>query len=377
MTHRWLLVLACAMVSACGPDIPPPSVLPPTPSILPSPVAGQALVWTRAELPDTAINWIVSGVIADPDGFVVYGSATDRAAVWTSADGVTWQSMALPGFAQPDGGSPSHAAMSGDATVLVGVGGSSQCAHPSREYIWRRVHGDAGWAAAPFVENLFCLGGIPDLAANDDTFVVAGTSSGETPFAWRSIDGLAWHDTGRGLPADSPPTLVTTTDAGFLLVGRGSRTDAEASVDGSSWTPVEAPPVPPAFNPVGDGMTAAALVPTAGGPLAIYESDDATVLSAWRRLADGTWEEVPLGALGPGAGVTDGVTIDGLSYLLLIRDGRAGLVSSTDLTTWTDIAVPPMDSISGIATFGGQAVLTGWVTVNQEPMPQVWTAPAP
>jgi hypothetical protein len=376
MNRRGLLLCAALVVTACGPDEVPSGSPFPLRSPGATPVA-VAPTWVQVNLPVVAGTWTATGAIADLDGFVAYGSVNFLPAAWTSVDGTTWQSVALPGAGGPEGGAPTHAAATADATVLLGVGGTSQCAHPAREYIWRRVRGEAAWAAAPFAENLFCAAGIPDLAASGNAFAVSGTNGGEIPFAWWSVDGLAWHDASRGLPIDSPPAVLAATDSGFLLLGRGSRTDAEASLDGRSWHAVEAPPVPPAFNENGQGMSPSVLIETATGPLAIYESDEGWLVSAWRRQADASWVEVPLNAFEPGAHVGGATSIAGRTYLFLVRDGRAGLAASADLSAWTEIEVPPMESISALTAFAGRLVMVGWVTVNGESVSQVWTTAAP
>lgn len=373
MNRRALFLLLCSIVAACVPNAVPTQSPRQPASIAPTPAAVN-LDWTRASLPDTQGRWSANGVLADVDGFVVYGGINDVAAVWTSVDAATWQSVALPGRAER--ASPAHAAASADSTVLLGVGGTSECAHPQREYIWQRVRGDVAWSAAPFNQDLFCAGGLPDLAATGDGFAITGRNAGEVPFAWHSVDGLAWQDASHGLPVDSPPALVTATDTGFLFLGRGGRTLAEASVDGRSWSPVVAPPVPPAFNPNGAGMLPEVLIDTASGPLAIFDSDDGTnIVSAWRRLPDASWAEVLLEPLAPFGRITGGVSISDRTYLFLISGGRGRLVLSTDLVAWADVTIPPLSSINELAAFGGRLVLVGSVSdLNGETKWQVWVA---
>ena len=77
---------------------------------------------TLVELPDATGVWFASGVIADPDGFTrLRRGQHDRAAIWTSRDGNSWASAALPGGF----GFPSDAAASATATVLLGAGSTS------------------------------------------------------------------------------------------------------------------------------------------------------------------------------------------------------------------------------------------------------------
>jgi hypothetical protein len=244
--------------------------------------------------------------------------------------------------------------------------------------MWRRARGEAEWQAAPFVADLFCAGGFPHIAATQNMFVVAGTGTGEQPFAWRSVDGLKWADASHGLPLDVPPALLLATGAGFLELGRGERTDAEFSVDGTAWTRVKAPPAPPAFIPNGAGTSPVAMLGTAQGALAIFQPDDAATLSAWRREADGSWTKMQLSGFEIGDGIYRGITIGGQAYLFVNRRGRATLLASTDLATWTAVAIPALDAMLGLAAFDGRMVLVGSITdAAGDEQAQVFTSTKP
>jgi hypothetical protein len=356
MIRHALPVLAVAIVMACQPSTSPsPTGAPPS---APTPTTVVSGTWRPLELLDAVGFWRATGVVADADGFVVYGNVNDRPAAWTSGDATTWTSVALPGINV----FPSAAAASKTATVLIGVGTTSQCAHPSGEFVWRRASGDEPWAGVPSNQALFCAGGFPLIAANDSTFVVAGAGTGDVPFAWHSDDGLTWQDAGQGLPIDVFPTVLGTTLSGFVLLGRGERTFVQTSPDGNGWTPAEAPAVPPAFNPNGPGMFPAALVETAAGTLAIYASDDASAISAWRRQGDGSWDEARMTGLESGDAIAEGPSLDGRASLFVTRQGRAALLTSTDLSNWTDVLIPDLASITGLATFASRSVLVGNVT---------------
>ena len=356
MTGRPLLLVAVALTAACAPTTSPG---PSGASSTPSPAsAGQ---WTLLNLPDAAGVWFASGVIADADGFVVFGGVNDRPAAWTSRDGATWLSQALPaGF-----GFPSDGASTAAATVLLGAGSTALCAHPFGQSLWRRVRGFDSWEPVPFVEALFCAGGFEEMAATDDAFAVVGMGTGDQPFAWQSDDGLTWRDAGARLPSNAPPSLVAATAGGFLELGRGERTDVRASVDGKAWSPVEAPPVPPAFNGGAPGMSPAVLLATTSGVLTIYESDaGATERSAWRRNADASWAEVVLQGLEPGDVISRGIAIGGTPFLFGSRQGVASLMTSTDLATWVPVPIPEGGGVLGLATFGDRTVL---VTYTLDP----------
>lgn len=354
------LVLAVALTIAVvgcqpGPTSGPSSGLP-----APSPSVAVSGGWTLVDLPDAIGAWFASGVIADSDGFVVFGGVNDRAAIWTSRDGDSWTSGALPGGF----GFPSDGATSATAMVLLGAGSTSLCAHPFGESLWRREHGAQAWNAVAFDQPLFCAGGLADIAATRNAFAVVGMGTGDQPFAWQSDDGVTWRDAAAGLPVNAPPSLITATDGGFLEVGRGERTDVRASVDGKAWSPVEAPPVPPAFNGNAPGMSPALLLASALGVLAIYESDAASLRSAWQRNADLSWSEIALEGFEPGDVISAGITVDGKPFLFGSRGGAATLVTSTDLATWLPVRIPEAGAILGLASFEDRTVL---VTYTPDP----------
>jgi hypothetical protein len=347
---------AAVAIAACQPS---PSPVPTGAPVAPSATAATTSIgWTSIDLPDAIGPWEAAGVIADADGFVIYGAVNDEPAAWTSVDGEIWASMRLPGFHA----APSQAATSDTATVLLGVGSTDQCAHPLGEFLWQRAKGQQAWVAAPFVEDLFCLGGDPRIAATGSAFVVAGSSSGDSPLAWQSGTGLTWVDTSRDLPADTLPTVLTATDAGFLELARGNRADAESSADGLHWKHVGAPPVGPAFDPNGNGMSPVALLPDARGVLAFYEPDGGSIPAAFRREADGSWTAVALAGFGEGDTVLGGTTIGARTYLFLRRPGAAAVLVSDDGSTWAPLETPRLDTVSGLAAFGGHVVLVGAVS---------------
>jgi hypothetical protein len=313
--------------------------------------------WTPVDLPDLVAPWSANGVIADSDGLVVYGGIGDRPAVWTSRDGLSWAAAALPGGF----GFPASAAASTTATVLLGAGTTSRCAHPFGEFLWRRTSGATSWDAVPFVEPLFCAGGFAEISETRDAFAVVGMGTGDQPFAWQSGDGMAWRDAAAGIPFDAPPSVVAGDAGGFLELGRGGRTDARTSIDGSAWSAVQAPPVPPAFNGDAPGMSPAVLLATPVGMLAIYQSDGADTRSAWRRNADGSWTEIKLVGFEPGDAISGGVTVLGTPFVFGGRQGTANLWTSIDLATWTHVPIPEAMAVLGLATFGGRTVLVVWI----------------
>jgi hypothetical protein len=350
---RIALAVALALGAlACQPSPTTPPLTPPA-SAATAETADPGGGWTPIELPDAGETWFAGGTVADSSGFLVFGGIGEVPAVWASSDGLDWHSAALPfGF-----GFPSEAAASLDATVLLGAGSTSRCAHPFGQSLWRRAAGADVWESVPFVEQLFCAGGFEEIAAAQHGFAVVGTGTGDQPFAWQSADGLAWHDASQGLPVNSPPNLLAAFDGGFIELGRGERTDVRTSVDGARWAPAEAPPVPPAFNGDAIGMSPAALIATNAGVLAVYQAEGAVDRSAWLRGADGSWRQVPMTGVEPGDIVAGGFGIGDDAYLFLGRGNAAALMTSRDLLSWNEVAIPRADSILDLAVIGDRIVL--------------------
>lgn len=348
-------VIAGALAVGCQPQ-PSSSPLPPTvpaatvlaPASTPSLPAG----WTAVDLPDTNVPWGAAGVIADASGFVIYGGIGQLPAAWTSPDGTAWTSVQLPGFNLR----PFIAAASESATVLLGIGETDQCAHPSGEFHWRREAGQEAWNAVPF-RDLFCAGGFPKIAAGPGGFMVAGTGTGEQPFAWASADGRTWRDASAGLDFDAPPWLVVATDAEFVTIGRGIRTEAWSSADGIAWRSIPAPPVAPAFAPGGGGMEPVALLPTRFGTLAVFQDEEGGLTEGWLRHPDGSWARVEVNDVQRGDFIGGGAVLGGDPVLFVFDNSVGRLLTSSDLEMWSEIPIPRVGSIDGLATFAGRTVL--------------------
>jgi hypothetical protein len=358
----FLLALA---VGACDALAPPSARMPgPGDSTEPAtaPVGDGAAIpvlsWTEIVRPDDDPLWGAQGMLSDADGFLLYGGVGDQLMTWSSADGRSWSAAPLPGVTE----GPSLAAATSDATVLVAITGTNRCAHPVGEWLWRRVAGQQEWAAVPFEPGLFCAGGIPQIAASNDAFVVAGTGTGEQPFSWRSVDGLHWFDVSNGLSFDAPPALLASTPDGFVEIGRGSITDIRI-LRNSGWTAMSAPPVPPAFNGELPGLEPAVALLTNAGLFAFFQREDPLKWSAWLRRPGGQWIEVGIAGL-PLGFVQGGTTIRGQPYLFVFDGQLTHLVGSADQQTWTEVATPPLSQIGGVAVFDGRALLWG----NKDPV---------
>ncbi len=347
------------LLVACG----TPSATSPAASITPSPAepAGSAHIptgWVELNLADAGPTHL-AGVVANPDGFVVFGSVGPVPTVWTSPDGLEWVAARLPGFDV----APSQAVASDDGIVLLGQGSTDECARSDRAFVWVRSRGEVEWIRAAFNE-LFCAGGFARIATNGGRVVVAGTGTGEQPFAWVSDDGLTWRDGTPGLDLDAPLWRLTATDEDFLVLSHGAPMSAYASPTGAGWRLVGAPPVLPPPN----GLQAWALLSTPLGVFAFVGDEDAVPFTAWRRDVDGSWTELEILGLGPGDFLAGGFVIDGHPYLLVHRNGEGRVLTSEDLETWLEVPVPKVGSIAGMATHAGRTVLVASVF---EPIPQM------
>jgi hypothetical protein len=209
------------------------------------------------------------------------------------------------------------------------------------------------------------------------SFVVAGMGTGDQPFAWASRDGLRWTDESAQLPFEAPPWQLAWTGAEFLALGRGETTAAFASTDGSRWKRVPGPPVPAAFAEAPQvGMSPISLLATEQDTLALYQTDDGSTTSIWRRKADGSWVGLPLDGFDPQDQVSGGTTIAGQFYLFVGRAGDGVILRSRDGSTWTDIGRFPSRTVGALAAFGGRAVLVASLPGEDRDQSQVFVADA-
>jgi hypothetical protein len=202
-------------------------------------------------------NAPVAEIVAGGPGFVAVTSSP--ASIWTSADGREWTRAAD----QPDlaGGTPLDLATNGTVFVAVGGGG-----------FWRSEDGVA-WRRTSVPGN---PGNQYDVVAGGPGFVAVGSvllGSMEAKGAiWTSVDGSTWERLADD-PVFDQAEIVSVARDGDGLVAAGWRSDIEAgwfftpvvwrSADGLTWTraTVEdstlAPDSPP---PSGPGALQGALI---------------------------------------------------------------------------------------------------------------------
>ncbi len=308
--------------------------------------------WTRVDL-GAPPNVSLTGAYAGPQGLVitagVYGATGSEGFTWTSADARTWTFSTTPGPM-----APSIGASIGDLEVMVGAGETSRCAHPFGETTWARRAGGP-WLAAPF-QILFCAGGAPQLAAGGGRFVVAGSGTGDQPFAWWSVDGLVWHDVPP--PADPFPLVRGLTwDGGmFWMVARGeSDVLVRTSLDGVSWTSWSILAGTARADPI-------ALLPLDGRPILVTGGARANVS---RLVVNGgapvALDRNPLGE-DPEWGLGFAST-SGRLYLNLRTAAGPLLMTSRDGTRWDIVDLPPLKGffVAGLADDGTNLLIVGGV----------------
>jgi hypothetical protein len=171
-------------------------------------------------------------------GFVAVGVQGNSPAVWTSPDGKTWSTSALP---LPAGAARAvllHVAAAGRTVVAVGMAQSQTGA------VWpfsaQSANGGMTWSEGtlPVPSG---VAQVTALAAADGTFTATGTF-GTTPghqdvVVWMSSDGATWTDvtpSGQGLAGPGIQAITGLTVSGSTLTGVGF-TASPASEEPVFW----------------------------------------------------------------------------------------------------------------------------------------------
>ncbi|MBI2775643.1 MAG: hypothetical protein HYX57_00020 [Chloroflexi bacterium] len=352
------MVAVAVSLAGCGPS-PQPSGLPDesAPASPEATVAAFDPGWRHVELgvpPDTNLTSAYAG----PSGLVIlggrFGPAGFIGATWTSADGTLWRMQATPGFMAPSAG-----AAIGNVEVLLGAGETNRCAHPAGETTWARRDG-GDWSAAPFQQSLFCAGGGPELAAGDGSFVIAGSGTGDQPFAWWSIDGLLWRD----IPIPVDPFVIVRglvwDDGMFWIIGRGEGgIVARTSPDGQKWSGWLTLIGRPGIDPL-------AVAPLDGTP--ILFTKDAGRDDVWQLTGPDTAVVVrPSGLEALRGNVAQAVAAAaGRLYVTLDTPQGSRLVTSLEGMSWSEVALPPLRGlrITGIADDGSHVLIVGAIEAD-------------
>jgi hypothetical protein len=145
-------------------------------------------------------------------------STDPEAAVWTSADGVTWSRV--PHDEEVFGGEE-HATMTGvtaHGTGMVAIG-EVQTDGIRGAAVWTSTDGIT-WSRLPNDKALFPDASMVDVTAVGSLLVAVG-ESGSAVAVWTSVDGIEWSRVVHDEANSSRSSLwgVTATDAGLVAVG--------------------------------------------------------------------------------------------------------------------------------------------------------------
>jgi len=364
-------------------------------------VAG--LAWAR--VPDSAGVFAGSGdltmssVVAGGPGLVAVGSdgANGNAAVWISADGLAWARV-------PDDeavfGGPGEQWMSsvvagGPGLVAVGVDEASEDLDAA---VWTSADG-LTWTRVPRDEAVFGGPGeqsMSSVVAEGPGLVAVGWDGLEGPHAavWTSTDGLTWAQVPDdqevfGGVDDLRMWSVAAGGPGLVAVGGDANWDGLemeqhavvwTSTDGLTWTRV--PDDEAAFGDV-DHRPMWSVV--AGGPGLVavgWDGSEEPHAVVWTSTDGLTWVRVP-----------DNESVFGNSGMYSVAAGGPGLVAvgadplrqhaavwaSTDGTTWA--RVPDSEAISGncamlsVVAWGSGLVAVGGELTDDRWEAAVWVSP--
>ncbi len=330
----------------------------------------------------TQSQWM-EGVTAGGPGLVAVGSDGTSAAVWTSADGATWERVPHDETVFGEFGewmSMLSVTAGGPGLVAVGYEGLRFSEPGSRAAVWTSVDGRT-WSRAPQDEMVF--GGefsqvMKSVTSGGPGLVAVGEDAAAAA-VWTSVDGLTWvrvpHDDaifpGRGGQGFGM-TGVTVGGPGLVAVGGSDM--VWTSVDGSTWS--RAPK-----QDFGGGLMWGV---TAGGPGLVavgfddYEDDGFVQIAVVWTSADGlTWSRVPYAEAvfgGPGENMSmNSVTSTDQGLVAVGFEGRfgdsgtgsgiggsnrqqpgAGPLTSASAVVWTSVDGLAWSQVpQNLAVFGG------------------------
>jgi hypothetical protein len=187
----------------------------------------------------------MNSVTVGGPGLVAVGSDGLHAAVWTSADGITWSRVARDdgAFGGLDycqaGPTISSVTAGGPGLVAVGSDVDEYCG--AFAAVWTSVDGIT-WSRVQEDGRVFGSQTINDVIATDFGLVAVGSRDGDThgsAVVWTSPDGIRWsqlaHDeTALGGVGDQMIMSVTETGSGLVAVGSDTR--GSITTHAAVWT---------------------------------------------------------------------------------------------------------------------------------------------
>ena len=328
--------------------------------------------WQRVTLPATPdFTGVPLGVEVVGTGLLAFGiDADDRAAVWSSADGVEWERLPdSPAFA---GAAMAAVVEAGPGLVAVGSTASARNFSGSTDeaVVWTSSDDGETWERQ--TADSFAGAGMVDVAAFGSGLVAVG-SDGSGTVVWTSDDGATWErveDPG-GVLAGAKPNDLHGGGERLVMVGVDASFDGViwTSGDGARWTRIpEAGGIfsgAPVWGVTERGGRLVAVGQTlGGGGAAVWVSDEGAL---WERVAlDSNF----LGATMLGVAAGD----DGLAAFGLSAADSTVVWSSGGGTTWAQVPADP-EAFGGFGfvralVFGGPGIvavgdevagMTAWV----------------
>jgi hypothetical protein len=356
----WLVALVSAvavLVLVGGVAWLVPSPGPETPiAATPPSVSSTSLSWSRVpyseEVFGGGFEQSMSGVTVGSFGLVAVGGIDQRAAVWTSPDGIEWSRVShddavFGGEVGPSSGGSFMEDVTAGGPGLVAVGQ----AEPNAA-VWTSVDGIT-WSRVPHDEAIF--GGEVGLVfggANMNSVTVGGPGlvavgfdgspdGGGVAAVWTSVDGIRWsrvpHDDvvfGGDNDGYYGQEMLSVTAGGPGLVAVGSdvgRAAVWTSVDGITWSRVlddKAVFAESGMNDVAVGGPGLVAVGQADNTAAVWTSTDGV---AWSRVPH---DEAVFG------GGTDLDWDVAISSVTAVVDGLVAVGSDPDregVAVWTSV----------------------------------------
>jgi hypothetical protein len=332
--------------------------------------------WTRVTLPGEGSGWDTVAAAArgrerllalgwhyEPNPHVGYNGGPR---LWTSADGVAWESIRAPTEFQSLGPSGSLvAAPNGDFLLL---GNSYDANNVLRPLVMSSADG-VSWHAEPvdLPSQLY----VARAVAGPKGYLLAGRQDDGSGGLWLSSDGLAWHRVHTLTQTDTTYEVITDIgagDDGFVAVGVTGVPNGEstyfalASGDGRAWIRSEDP-----FS-TNDGHADVAVVAPIGGDWVATGGWGGTLGRFWRS-ADGLhWE--PAGVLEEAPSGSGPILVSAGGQLFFsfwdVPVGQPGGWTSTDGGAWTSLGLGPDGVLAGAFHDDRGLLLLGSTVVTED-----------
>ncbi|WP_433229379.1 hypothetical protein [Actinomadura formosensis] len=314
---------------------------------------GGAVVWasrdgrTWQRLPDKAAQSFGKGtrvkdVYAAPDGFVAIGATSRKGdfsdaepAVWTSADGRSWQVRSGDRLDLPvKKGEVTlvTVASSGNVLLLEGVHRPDPKKPARARKVWRSEDGGGTWTESiipvPKGSRGLMIGG------GADGFLAVREIKGGGQF-FSSTDGEKWTKVGKlAVSGYQQVEAVLSDDQGFAaIVGRGRDRLISRSADGRTWKDAGTVPAP-------RGLIVRGAALAGGQSILVGAQDGGGDTDALLSVHDGNGGDVPIdlskvpGAVRPDLAVTALAADGGKAVAVGSAAGEAATWVSADGKTW-------------------------------------------